>query len=276
MLNIRSFFQNIFLFVKNLSKRVYRNCVVMTTGACVFAIVVLNSTSFGGGGRNNTNVYARTLDTESESEDEDVSENTETEMNGTIQFGLVNSALQEQSITEHLSAIGSSKEEETEEAVADKETNENLISYQSNDLFSEDNDNDVALIDYSESDYQALLRIVEAEATGLDIKAKILVANVVINRVMDEHFPGTVEGVVYSREGGSYQFSPLSDGRFYNVIVTDTTIEAVDRALYGEDYSQGALFFAARKSASNANMSWFDRNLTRLFEYHGHEFFTFR
>lgn len=275
MLNIRSIFQDIFWFVKSISKRVYRSCVVMTTGACVFAVVVLNSSSFGGGGKNNTNVYARTLDTINDTDDEDATENTETEMNGTIQFGLVNSALQEQSIKEHLSVVSPEIEEE-ELPVADKETNENSISYQSNDLFTDDDANDVPIIDYNESDYQALLRIVEAEATGADIKAKILVANVVINRVLDDHFPSTITGVVYSRDGGSYQFSPLGDGRFYSVTVTETTVEAVDRALYGEDYSYGALFFAARKKSSYSNMVWFDTHLTRLFEYGGHEFFTFK
>ena len=35
----------------------------------------------------------------------------------------------------------------------------------------------------------------------------------------------------------------------------------------------GALYFAARKAANPDNMKWFDRNLTRLFAYGGHEFF---
>ena len=36
----------------------------------------------------------------------------------------------------------------------------------------------------------------------------------------------------------------------------------------------GPLYFAARKYADESKMEWFDRNLTRLFEYGGHEFFT--
>ena len=48
---------------------------------------------------------------------------------------------------------------------------------------------------------------------------------------------------------------------------------AVGRALMGEDISQGALYFAARKYADSGKMKWFDENLTYLFVHGGHEFF---
>lgn len=125
----------------------------------------------------------------------------------------------------------------------------------------------------SERDYEVLLRIVEAEAGGEDAKGKILVANVVLNRVKDEAFPNTVEEVVFQHSDKVYQFSPVKDGRFYSVTVSEDTKDAVDRALQGEDYSNGALFFAARKSANQDSMQWFDEALTYLFCYGGHEFF---
>lgn len=124
-------------------------------------------------------------------------------------------------------------------------------------------------------DYYALLQIVEAEATGGDMKSKILIANVVLNRVKDSRFPDTIYDVVWERTGDVVQFSPTADGRINSVTITDETIEAVDRALAGEDYSQGALCFMARASADNHNIKWFDDNLKLLFEYGGHEYFTF-
>lgn len=124
-----------------------------------------------------------------------------------------------------------------------------------------------------EVDYEALLRIVEAEAGSEDIKGRILVANVVLNRVENKAFPDTVKEVVLQKEKGVYQFSPVGNGRFYKVLISDQTREAVERALAGEDYSQGALYFAARKYADPARMKWFDIHLTRLFTYGGHEFF---
>lgn len=124
-------------------------------------------------------------------------------------------------------------------------------------------------------DYYSLLQIVEAEATGGDIKSKILIANVVLNRVADSRFPDTIYGVVWDKSGGTAQFSPTADGRIYTVAITDDTYEAVDRALEGEDYSEGALFFMARSSAESHNQEWFDGTLQRLFEYGGHEYYKF-
>ena len=125
------------------------------------------------------------------------------------------------------------------------------------------------------NDYYTLLQIVEAEATGGDLKSKILIADVVLNRVEDSRFPDTIYDVVWQRTGSITQFSPTADGRIYTVSVTDDTIEAVDRALGGEDYSQGALFFVARSGAEIENLNWFDQNLESIFEYGGHEFFRF-
>ncbi len=123
-------------------------------------------------------------------------------------------------------------------------------------------------------DYDNLLRIVEAEAGGEDEKGKILVANVVMNRVADDDFPDSITEVIFQRENGVTQFSPVANGRFGKVTVSEETIEAVNKALCGEDYSQGALYFAARKYADSDNMRWFDENLEFLFEHGGHEFFT--
>lgn len=121
-----------------------------------------------------------------------------------------------------------------------------------------------------------LERIVEAEATGEDLKGKILVANVVLNRVVNECFPDTVKDVVFQKSGSHVQFSPTADGRFETVTVSEETKKAVKSALAGEDYSMGALFFSARSKADPTNMSWFDTNLKWLFAYGGHEFYTFK
>ncbi len=126
----------------------------------------------------------------------------------------------------------------------------------------------------SDKDYDALLRIVEAEAGGEDQNGKLLVANVVLNRVNSDVFPDTVWDVVMQREQGIAQFSPTVDGRFQNVSVSEDTRTAVERALYGEDISQGALYFCAREKADSDKLKWFDRKLTKLFAYGHHEFFS--
>ena len=128
----------------------------------------------------------------------------------------------------------------------------------------------------SSDDYYTLLRIVEAEATGGDLMSKMIVAGVVLNRVADSRFPNNIQEVVWQSEGGIPQFSPTQDGRIYSVQIEDETIEAVDRVLAGEDYSKGALFFFARDTSASGNVHWFDNTLVRLFEYGGHEYFTFK
>lgn len=126
----------------------------------------------------------------------------------------------------------------------------------------------------SEADYEALLKIVQAEAGNEDEEGKMLVAGVILNRVNDSKFPGTVTEVVMQKENGVYQFSPIANGTYENARVTQETIEAVDRVLAGEDITQGALYFASRKYADPEKMQWFDNSLTKLFEHGGHEFFT--
>lgn len=126
----------------------------------------------------------------------------------------------------------------------------------------------------SEEDYDALLRLVEAEASGEDVKGKMLVANVVLNRVESSSFPDTVKEVIYQRHNGRAQFSPVATGKIDRVAVSEETVEAVERALCGEDESCGALYFVAPAYADAANHRWFQKNLTWLFSYNGHEFYT--
>ena len=127
----------------------------------------------------------------------------------------------------------------------------------------------------SDADYDNLLRIVEAEAGTEDIKGRVLVANVILNRLKNDEFPDTVTGVVWDQRYGVPQFSPTYDGKIYEVTVTDGTREAVKQALEGVDYSEGALFFIQRSAAEKHNVTWFDKELKKLFKYGVHEFYTY-
>ena len=121
-----------------------------------------------------------------------------------------------------------------------------------------------------DQEYQVLLKIVEAEAGCEDTEGRMLVANVVMNRVRNGYFPNTVTEVVYQRQDGTAQFSPVSDGRIDTVNVSQGTIDAVARVMNGEDVSQGALFFRSVRSRSG----WFDQKLSRVLEHGNHIFYT--
>lgn len=124
----------------------------------------------------------------------------------------------------------------------------------------------------SEEDYGNLLRIVEAEAGGEDKTGKKLVVNVVMNRVKDKGFPDTVSEVILQQDHGTTQFSPVKDGRFYSIKVSEDTENAVKEALEEGDRSGGALYFIGKK-ISKEKARWFEENLTPLFSYGGHAFY---
>lgn len=126
----------------------------------------------------------------------------------------------------------------------------------------------------TDQDYETLLKIVEAEAGGEDIKGRIMVANVIFNRVKSGEFPDNVYDVVWENDG-SPQFSPTADGRIHTVTVSEGTREAVNRAIDGEDYSDGALFFMEEAYADAHNVKWFKEDLKFLFKYGVHDFYTY-
>ena len=127
----------------------------------------------------------------------------------------------------------------------------------------------------SDEDYETLLKIVEAEAGGEDEMRKILVANVIFNRIKHPEFPSTVTEVVWQNVAGSPQFSPTADGRINTVTVSEETREAVNKAIDGEDYSRGALYFVEESTADQDNVKWFKSDLKFLFKHGVHAFYTY-
>lgn len=268
MSNICTFLQGIcsLLNKKAILKKCYRTCAVFTAGVAVVAVISLTDKGFGGGGKNSVSAQAgRSQDLQLDLEE---AGEEDTAIQLTPETVLVANE-EEQSLADSLLVL--EKEialEETEEAVVP-------TCVESNQVETVTQENTSNMISVTEKEYEILLRIVEAEATDEDVKGKMLIANVVLNRVTSDRFPNDIEGVVFQKNKGKYQFSPLKDGRYYEVEITETTRLAVDRVLAGEDESMGALFFACRELANPKNMKWFDNNLVNLFKYGCHEFFTY-
>jgi len=129
------------------------------------------------------------------------------------------------------------------------------------------------VISVTSEDVKMLERITEAEASGEDQIGKILIVNVILNRVASDKFPNTIKKVIFQNDGEGYQFSPVKSGKYWKVKISNETKKAVQKALEGEDYSKGALYFMARKHAKKKSAKWFDENLTFLFKHGEHEFF---
>ena len=72
----------------------------------------------------------------------------------------------------------------------------------------------------TEQEYEELCRIVQSEAGNQDLIGKILVANVVLNRVKSNRFEqNTIHDVIFAPG----QFSPVSCGSFFTCKVSEET-----------------------------------------------------
>ena len=99
----------------------------------------------------------------------------------------------------------------------------------------------------SQSDIDLLATIVRAEAGNQPLEGKRAVADVILNRVDNEQFPDTIEGVIY-QEG---QFACVNDGNFAKAMYTkdETDYEAVRLELSDRTDSE-ILFFQTNSYSS--------------------------
>lgn len=112
-------------------------------------------------------------------------------------------------------------------------------------------------------------KLVESEATGQSFEAKVNVANVVLNRIESKEFPDTIKDVVFQDR----QFSVINDGRFYDAVVTNQTVKAVEYAMNNSDTTYGALFFMQESASDSDNVSWFKGKLEFIMvDDSGHSF----
>ncbi len=257
-----------------ITKKMYRNAAVITFGAVIITVISFTSTGFGGGGKSSASDTVNTKyadegegDEETDSFSEIVEELTVDDMvtEGHILIGkqLSSDVIKKQDDEEKLIEEGKHKRAELEEYNRIQKEEEEKRTRSKNICET------LCISSFTDEDYNNLLRIVHAEAGICDMEGRILVANVIINRVRSSNFPNTVSEVIFSPD----QFSPIADGAFYSVNVDMMTREAVERAVWGEDYSQGALYFMSRSGSRNGNVVWFDSSLTYLFSHDGHEFF---
>ena len=285
-----SFLQTVFQFVKSLftgvTKKMHRNAAILTMGATLIAVIPFTAVDFQGGGKNAIVAFAETQGGSDEDSLEETEDTALPETDGNV-LEDETTADETSSPAENEADIETETETETETVTENTETNdakeETGISEAEPEMGSEETGVQAAaetameqeeparevFTGYSEGDYNVLLRIVQAEAGNCDIEGRVMVANVILNRVEDDAFPNTITKVVYQK----HQFSPVGNGSIKRCKVTAETVEAVERALSGEDLTDGALYFMNRRASSRKNASWFDRHLEFLFKHGNHEFF---
>ena len=126
---------------------------------------------------------------------------------------------------------------------------------------------------WSEKDKEQLAKIAMAEAEGCDLKTKVLVILVILNRVQSQNFPDSISEVIFEKSGNVYQFSPcIPGGRYYTTSPNSDCYEAVEIVANMDkesDYSQGALYFECCKNPDN----WHSKNLEYLYQSGGMRFY---
>lgn len=107
------------------------------------------------------------------------------------------------------------------------------------------NENTCLRATLTDSELQAMYKIVAAEARGESFAGKVAVAEVILNRVDSSKFPNDVTSVIYQAK----QFQPVASGSINTAYdacsdsVKSDVRDAVKEALNGSNYSYNALFF---------------------------------
>jgi N-acetylmuramoyl-L-alanine amidase len=122
---------------------------------------------------------------------------------------------------------------------------------------------------YSAEDLYWLSRIISAEARGEPFIGQVAVGNVVLNRKAHKSYPSTVKAVIFDKQGGVTQFSPVIDGSIWHTPHAVSTT-AAKVCLEGYTVSEKILFFYAPSMVSS---TWIERNRPYAFTIAGHRFF---
>ncbi len=268
MFKVKNLLKDLFSSLKHISKKAYTNGLIIVTGCMVLAVLYMGVNGFAGTEANAVAALGRNVEEETAVSDiksvEEEDGIAELELEISQYKAYMAEAIKNQQANKEIKAEEpipmKAPEDESEERVM------HTASFKAEEQASK-------LVSLSAKDYEALTRIVEAEATDEDMKGKILIVNVVMNRVKSSNFPNNIYDVVHQKINGRVQFSPISDGRYYKLSVTNSTKKALEQAFNGEDYSNGALYFVARSLASSKAVSWFDNNLTKVLQHGAHEFF---
>jgi len=91
----------------------------------------------------------------------------------------------------------------------------------------------------SQASLDLIAQMAVAEEGNRSYQDQLGVAAVIINRLKNGGFGSTVHAVLFA----PYQFTPVSNGYFYKVSPTATSLKAAAAAAAGQDPTGGALYF---------------------------------
>lgn len=115
---------------------------------------------------------------------------------------------------------------------------------------------------FTEDELDLLFHVVQAEiGDEYSFEQKCNVASVIFNRLEHERFPNTLSEILVCD-----QFSPIADGRYKKVEVSENTILACEYAFMIQDTTNGCLFFDSNNAL----------NYQFVFNDSAHNFYKYR
>ncbi len=161
------------------------------------------------------------------------------------------------------------EDDDTPDSSYQPATKEEPPSEEETESSGEDGDNtSYQRLQITEEKRKLLAKAVYSEARGEPFEGQVAVAAVIINRVLDSHFPNGIREVIFQKTDGSYAFSAVLDGQIH-LSPNQTAYEAVDYALNGWDPSQEALYYY---NPITATASWIFENTEPIKEIGNHVF----
>jgi N-acetylmuramoyl-L-alanine amidase len=128
-----------------------------------------------------------------------------------------------------------------------------------------------------EKDIYLLAKIIECEARYEPYEGKVAVGAVVINRVLSDRFPDTIEGVIFQKG----QFQPMTDGGWESKEPSEQSYRAAIDALQGVKPTGengqtvgNAQFFIYEDLADKGAAKWFKNSLKYVTTIGNHDFYS--
>ena len=126
-----------------------------------------------------------------------------------------------------------------------------------------------ALLTSGEAFYDAesvdlIARVIYNEACWEPFQGKVALANLIMNRVNDRHFPNNVRDVLYAKG----QFTVVKRSSFWSLTPDESCYTAAKLAMDGAEVVPGAVYYCTK-----GLKSWISRNCPLLYTINNHDFY---
>lgn len=117
---------------------------------------------------------------------------------------------------------------------------------------------------YDAESVDLIARVIYNEARWEPFVGKTALANLIMNRVNDKHFPDNVHDVLYAKG----QFTVVKRSSFWKLTPDDSCYMAAKLAMDGAEVVPGAMYYCTK-----GLVSWISKNCPLLYTINNHDFY---